>query len=102
MPLELRNRGSVQTRQRSVGPPEKERGSVRPRVAQLEKETALLPDHRGRPARVVRLEVDPRGNRDAAGNVERRRIRNFDVVGDAVELPRPTDDSRDVRGPADR
>src|SRR3989454_8400668 len=98
MPLELRNRGSVQTRQRPVGPPEQERGSVRPRIAELEEETALLPDHRGSSARVVRLEVDPRGNRDPAGNMEVRRIGDFDVVGDAVELPRPTDLPRDVRG----
>src|SRR5437899_7984494 len=102
MPLELRNRGSVQTRQCPVRPPEQERGSVRPCVAELEEEAALLPDHRGSPARVVRLEVDPRGNRDATGNVEVRRIGDFDVVRDAVEVPRPADDPYDVRGPADR
>src|SRR2546427_876816 len=77
MPLELRNRRSVETRQCPVGPPQQERGSVRPCVAQLEEETALLPDHRGSPARVIRFEVDPRGNRDSTGNMEVQRVRSY-------------------------
>src|SRR5437867_6684220 len=103
MPLELRNRRSGHNRScRPVAPPEEERRAVRPRVAELEEETALLPDHGGRAVRVVRLEVDPSGDRDAARNVEVRRVRYLDVVVDAVELPRSTEEPRDVRGLANR
>ena len=62
----------------------------------------MLPDHRWSAARVIRLEVDPGRDRDSRRHVEVRRILNFDVVVDAVELPRPTDFPGNVQSAIDR
>src|SRR5205809_7162890 len=98
MPFELRYRRSGQNRPCStIGPPEEERRSICPIVAQLEQETALLPNHGRSPVCVVCLKKDPCSNRNAGRGVEIRRVRNCDIVR-PIQLSCPTNPPRDIRG----
>src|SRR5438876_98828 len=102
MPFELRYRRSGQNRPcGTIGPPEEERRSIRPIVAQLEQETALLPDHGRSPVCVVCLKKDPCSNRNAGRGVEAECVTYFDAVIHAVELPRPPENPRDIQGTGD-